>query len=106
MGLSSGRYAADKLAVEVYERALGAGLSLDARGDLPRTAEEFAHAVVRVVFDGLAAGLHPLNQQQGWHPDDPRWDQPEPDPAPRRPRWPMIGEPTPEARSSGDWRPA
>jgi hypothetical protein len=61
----------------LFERALGVGYSLQARGDLPADAEEFAHAVVHVVFDGLGAGLSLLVARAGWHPNDPRWDQPE-----------------------------
>lgn len=78
MGLDYARYAAPRLAEELYERALGVGYSLAVRGDLPQNAEEYAASVVHTVFDALAAGMMALNKEQGWHPDDPRWDRPPP----------------------------
>ena len=107
MGHSYGRYAAGKLADELYERALGTGHSLAARGALPRSADEFAHAVVHATFGALVAGLGLLNQRDGWHPDDPRWDAPPDGPAgePPQPRTPMIGSATEEARRSSGWTP-
>jgi hypothetical protein len=64
MGLGHARSAAEIVVDELYERMLGVGHQLVARDELPRNAEEFAQAVVHVVFDALAAGLGMVNEYQ------------------------------------------
>lgn len=76
MGLDAARYGATRLAEELYERAIGVGHELAARDNWPKTPEEFAASVVHCIFDALPAGVMMLNKEQGWHPDDPRWDRP------------------------------
>jgi hypothetical protein len=76
VGIGYAKYAADRLVSELHDRAVAVGHSAVARGQMPQTPEEFANAVVHVVFDALAAGLARMNESDGWHPDDPRWDAP------------------------------
>ena len=64
MGLRHAKSAAEVFVDELYERMLGVGHQLVARDELPRDAEEFAQAVVHVVFDALAAGLRMVNEDQ------------------------------------------
>lgn len=71
MGKSYGAHAAKNLSDALHERMVGVWYAMDAKGDLPRTADEFASVVVHSVFDVLAAGVAIVNEQTGAHPDDP-----------------------------------
>lgn len=72
MGKGYGEYAAKGLADGLHERMIGVWYSLEARGEVPKNAEEFANVVVHTVFDALSGGMRMLNQDTGFHPDDPR----------------------------------
>lgn len=72
MGKDYGAYAAKNLSEGLYERMIGVWHSLEAKGEVPQTAEEFANVVTHTVFDALSSGLHLLNEQTGKHPDDQR----------------------------------
>ncbi|MDG9704074.1 hypothetical protein [Streptomyces sp. DH37] len=72
MGKDYGAYAAKNLSENLYERMIGVWYSLEAKGEVPSSAEEFANVVTHTVFDALSSGLGLLNEQTGKHPDDPR----------------------------------
>lgn len=55
------KHLAGLFAEAFYDRMLGVGESLEARGDLPTNAEEFATVVSYVVFDQLAGAVMKMN---------------------------------------------
>ena len=72
MGKEYGQYASSQLANGLYESLIGQWYNLEARGEIPQNAEEFANVVTHLVFDTLAAGVSELNLKRGLHEDDPR----------------------------------
>lgn len=72
MGKEYGIHEAKQLAEALHERMLGVWYSMEAKGDLPENAEEFANIVIHTLFDVLAAGVTKINYDTGLHPDDPR----------------------------------
>jgi len=47
-----------------HETMMGVGTSLEARGEMPETAEEFADIVTRAVFDQLGGALMKMNRER------------------------------------------
>jgi hypothetical protein len=56
--------AAASLGEAFYETMLGVGESLEARGELPETAEEFARIVSYVVFDQMTGAVMAMNSKR------------------------------------------
>ena len=64
---------------DLREYVLARAYAMDADIDgLPKTPEDFAAVAVRLVVQALSNGLGMMAREIGWHPNDPRWDQPDP----------------------------